>query len=740
MQELDTDKKIQDFLEKQTQMLKEEIITQEEYNDALRDAKAGLQGYSNTLKASSKSLQNSLLQLGSSLAHGGQGASQFNNALKEGGEHLKNKIPPRWNKWGELLKGGISAVVGFTSAVTKQTDQLFASFQELSRSGAVLGMQDTFANLQSMGYTMGEIGEMQSLVRENSSNLAQFGGTVTEGTKKFAALSHSIVYSQLGTELQRMGMTVPEINKNTMNYVQLLKMQGQLGKLNADEMRVGASNWLLEQDKLTKLTGKSADEQMKVLESQNAKEEYAARKAILRNEGKGAVADMMDSMSVVLSGPGQEDALAGFTAFASGQMNDQSMRFQNNFGEAVSLITAGESDSAKIYEAMQRDAIRKQDQSAKLASAGLGKQFLIDYAATMPLINRSYQGAMTDITNRIAKDQAGQRDGNDKIVANLVSVSQDQRNLAQTSDLLVNKTLPMVTGGMELLAGSVNSVNNIVGAIIGKESQLGGNGTTPPKSPATAPPATPPATATPPSSSLPSGQLGKIVGAESGGISGPNTMGPGGTPASSAYGVGQMLKGTFEDLASKAKPGSALYGKTFEDMKKDVDLQLAATEQYRQQNAAALQKAGFDSTDSNIYLAHVLGTTGALRALRAGNADPISSVVGPAALEKNPQLRALATVSDLKSWAANKTAAKTQSAAMGGILSGPKSGYQAMLHGTEAVVPLPDGRTIPVQIQGNRNQYEQISLLSMELDKLDSMLRVMQQQNDVANRILQRQV
>ena len=36
----------------------------------------------------------------------------------------------------------------------------------------------------------------------------------------------------------------------------------------------------------------------------------------------------------------------------------------------------------------------------------------------------------------------------------------------------------------------------------------------------------------------------------------------------------------------------------------------------------------------------------------------------------------------------------------GGILTGPKSGYDAELHGTEAVVPLPDGNNIPVKIEG----------------------------------------
>ena len=38
----------------------------------------------------------------------------------------------------------------------------------------------------------------------------------------------------------------------------------------------------------------------------------------------------------------------------------------------------------------------------------------------------------------------------------------------------------------------------------------------------------------------------------------------------------------------------------------------------------------------------------------------------------------------------------------GGIATGPESGYPVMLHGTEAVVPLPDGRSIPVEMKGGQ--------------------------------------
>jgi hypothetical protein len=39
-------------------------------------------------------------------------------------------------------------------------------------------------------------------------------------------------------------------------------------------------------------------------------------------------------------------------------------------------------------------------------------------------------------------------------------------------------------------------------------------------------------------------------------------------------------------------------------------------------------------------------------------------------------------------------------AAEGGVFSGPKSGYAATLHGTEAVIPLPNGKSIPVEGTG----------------------------------------
>jgi hypothetical protein len=47
---------------------------------------------------------------------------------------------------------------------------------------------------------------------------------------------------------------------------------------------------------------------------------------------------------------------------------------------------------------------------------------------------------------------------------------------------------------------------------------------------------------------------------------------------------------------------------------------------------------------------------------------------------------------------------KVSGYATGGIAKGANAGYPAMLHGTEAVVPLPDGKSIPVSMQGAGQQ------------------------------------
>jgi hypothetical protein len=69
----------------------------------------------------------------------------------------------------------------------------------------------------------------------------------------------------------------------------------------------------------------------------------------------------------------------------------------------------------------------------------------------------------------------------------------------------------------------------------------------------------------------------------------------------------------------------------------------------------------------------------------------------------------------------------------GGVSSGPESGYSATLHGTEAVVPLSDNRSIPVSMDTGALT----AAVHQQSGILTEILRTMRDTNSLTSGILQ---
>jgi hypothetical protein len=72
-----------------------------------------------------------------------------------------------------------------------------------------------------------------------------------------------------------------------------------------------------------------------------------------------------------------------------------------------------------------------------------------------------------------------------------------------------------------------------------------------------------------------------------------------------------------------------------------------------------------------------------------------------------------------------------QGKALGGISTGPISGYSETLHGTEAVVPLPDNRSIPVSLDSSSIT----AAVHQQTGVLSEILRAMQNNNSISSQI-----
>ena len=142
-----------------------------------------------------------------------------------------DKFASKFGILGSIIGGVVKAAGAYTVAVNKQADALYKTYQDLSKVGAGTagGMTDVFNNLQKFGYTVEELGNMTTLVAENSTQLAALTGTVGSGTKAFADMSASVQRSEIGDRLLAMGMTVDSMNKGMAGYMRV-QMVAEIGR------------------------------------------------------------------------------------------------------------------------------------------------------------------------------------------------------------------------------------------------------------------------------------------------------------------------------------------------------------------------------------------------------------------------------------------------------------------------------------------------------------------------------
>jgi len=171
---------------------------------------------------------------------------------------------------------------------------------------------------------------------------------------------------------------------------------------------------------------------------------------------------------------------------------------------------------------------------------------------------------------------------------------------------------------------------------------------------------------------------------------------------------------------------------------------------FTSQNQSWLQKNGINPTNSATYMAHWFGPGGAVAILKSPPGTQLSSLLGPSVFSQNPNISPGMTVDQLKTIVDNKIGGGYRT---GGIASGPTSGYSTTLHGVEAVVPLPDGKTIPVsfnmeemvnrlanvirQPSGFNSGGDASNLMAQQISRLDELINQMRNQVNISQKILQ---
>lgn len=755
----------------------------QDWADRMADSKVGVAGYTAALRSAQKQLKDSMVGLGKSMMDGETGAAVFNDGIKAGADRLDLFFVKKLGPAGMVLGKMAQAAAAYIGAVNKQADSLYKSFQDISRTGTIghSAMRDVYGNMQKFGYGVKELDKFGSLMAENSQTLAQFGGNAVDGAKAFANMANDLQHSPVTEQLLNMGISVDEINRGAAGFIKQQASLGRGQKEIGDKLASGTLAYINELENISRLTGQTRKEQEDKIADAMAEQAFNAKIGQLkRQEETGDAAtreiarrqrEKLEAGNQIFQGEMRKEFIRG----AAGDVAALGTLTNLAGGEIVDAITNPAKDIGDVVGSVVNGFDRLNESGGEnLAMMNAWNGTFPDYFESQKLAAQ-YRGKNAKAELEKA---AANKNATDSATKNMTKAEIAERKARDNMQDFINFGINPVTKVMEILAKAIEFLTDLLpGAGKAREqyemekktaatktakvimdNEAGESVTVTPETAeriksnkakgiteGTKSDYVPAPTvseskgrdetaaggkgATSPKETL----ANKIMSAESGGRNIANQSGPGGAATSSAFGLFQFTKGTFEGLAKNAKEGSALYGKTFDDYKKDTNLQREAMSVLMDQNAAKLSSRGLGTSDANMYLAHFLGAGGAAKALGAGPSALLTDVMSPEQLAANPSLKSMKTVADLQAWAEKK---------MGGaeaIPSGPTSGYKPTVTAATETQPRAELSAPKVQ-QAKKEEDEDTSkeLMAAQVAKMGDIVRAAEKLAGTQQKILQR--
>ena len=283
---------------------------------------------------------------------------------------------------GQLLKGAATAgeaALKYNELAAKQADQLFKSFRELSTIGAsgAEGMQGIFDSLQTLGMTMDQIEDYNKLVLSNANNLRLFGATMKEGTKSFAEVAGGLYKSQLGRQLELLGVSAEEQRESALQYMSILARTGQLQEKNTKQLIAGSGEFVKELDLAAQLTGTTRKEQFEARAMAMADERHRSAMIDARNRGDKAELERLElaeKMAAIAKNMGDKEGAAGILQYsAGGPFTKQSVAAMRQYNLTENLDNANAPKTQGAMMTAMAKAVRENQQEFAGLSRYIGR-------------------------------------------------------------------------------------------------------------------------------------------------------------------------------------------------------------------------------------------------------------------------------------------------------------------------------------------------------------------------------
>jgi len=375
-------------------------------------------------------LGDSALQFGKSLLSAGEGTGKYASSVTGASNALGDWVG-RLGLAGKVLGGFIKIFGEIAAKSLKQNDDLMKAYQGLSDMGTIAagGLEELHKQLGAVGLMAEEYDKFLSVLKPVTSELALFGGSVTEGRRKFVQLTRSLIGpdSELERGLARLGYSTQDIREGAADFVKKQALMGiqQGNDYNKQAKQVSAYLTTLKQ--LQELTGMQRDEAQKVIDQQIAEARFNLKLQELRAQGRDKEADNLLFITGAIQKTLGPEFAAGVREMVAnngqivGQLSAQAMMATR--GQIFRIVTDASKEGPQALGAMFKNIAAVGQQNIKqfgtsIAVAGDeikdvtgGNEFLSGVIKLLAMDTKKYDETIQNLI-RIQKGEGGRLEKN----------------------------------------------------------------------------------------------------------------------------------------------------------------------------------------------------------------------------------------------------------------------------------------------------------------------------------------
>ena len=429
----------------------EEQRALEELIRKMQDASASSEDFARANKAAESALTKFAKATISDVT---KGVTAFGGSVMSGNRSFQT-LTPLVDALGTAMSGLVGAIpvagkafAGMTKAAVEASkfliDQLqgtLDSFQQVSQVGAI-GVEGMEAFRQQAFGSMMTLEQFGQAVEINSQTLARFGGATFASMNQFADAIGEIA-GENGFA-RRLGRSTSDIAETTAKFMEMQTIQGRQQIFTGDALRRGTEDYILDLDRLARLTGQSArelqDQQLALMLDQ----QFAAFTGNLGEQGQllaqstGPLADGFKDI-IATGGAATTDAGRQLQVLLGGAANDiaNSLRSADDIPGAIANV---------------RSILEANLEIPRTAAAAGVQNFLTDNFGAI----QQFARGLTLSNEEIEASRQRQLQGTDTLITALVGSATKIDDFAANLDSVIIKALPAAAQGLEVIIGKMN--------------------------------------------------------------------------------------------------------------------------------------------------------------------------------------------------------------------------------------------------------------------------------------------